>query len=239
MPTVNPIVVFLPGMHGTGELWLRFRARWHEPFVEVSYLPDPEATLDDYAAQVEHAVLLCNPLGAPVDLVAESFSGPVALLVVQRQRIVVRRLVLIASFATRFYSRLMAMINAVPTAWLSPRYLPRFFIDMILLNGRRDLELSNDVVRVVHTIPPTLILSRVRIVSQLGAHRFDCHIPVLAIRAERDRLLPSSVMEGIRSACRDLRVVDVDGPHFLMQAMPERCALEIHAFLALKIPETT
>lgn len=62
-------------------------------------------------------------------------------------------------------------------------------------------------------------------------------VPVLCLRAARDVLVPSTAADWIQRVLPGSRIVDVDGPHGLLQASPDACARLVEAFLA-GLPES-
>lgn len=98
--------VLLPGLDGSGRLFEEFvRCRPHADVSIARYPLDPSWRLDDYVDHVEatiDAVLPCV-------VVAESFSGPIALRLQQRDRRVAG-VVLAASFV----ERRNALLGVVP-----------------------------------------------------------------------------------------------------------------------------
>jgi pimeloyl-ACP methyl ester carboxylesterase len=56
-------------------------------------------------------------------------------------------------------------------------------------------------------------------------------VPILALCASQDRLVPKEATDWIR-AHRPIDIVTLQGPHWLLQTRPEVCAQAIQAFLA-------
>lgn len=232
MTQVQRIPLLLPGMHGTDALWQRFTTAWSGPVRMVSYRCDPDATLGDYADQVESIVLGAGLHAGGVDLIAESFSGPVALAIVERQRIAVRRLVLIASFATIPHPWLLRAMARMPHAALSLLLGSRMGVASVMANGVAHGGLRNEIMSAVQSIPPMVIASRLRVLAEARVPGVRCACPVLALQAADDRLVSARGMDSVRQSCAQLRVVRLAGPHLLAQASAEACAQEIRPFLA-------
>jgi len=232
MTDYDPAPLLLPGLHGTDALWRRFTARWAGPVKTLSYRPDPEATLEEYADQVEGIFLGTDQRPAGVDLIAESFSGPVALAVVARRRIHVRRVVLVASFAAVPHPWLVRAVARMPHALVSLAMGSRLGVVRFLANGVGHADLIDDVLAAVRGIPPAVVASRLRVLANLPDPGTRITCPVLAVQADNDRLIPESALAALHQACADLRVVRLAGPHLLLQASPAACVDAIRAFLA-------
>jgi pimeloyl-[acyl-carrier protein] methyl ester esterase len=59
----------------------------------------------------------------------------------------------------------------------------------------------------------------------------EIQVPLFYLRARQDRLLPRRASELILRAVPSARIVDVDGPHFLLQAKPAESAAQIRRLL--------
>ncbi len=177
MTEPGPPPVLLPGLHGSGALWTGFRKAWSGPLREVAYRADPEASLDDYADQVERSVQGSGAAGSAVDLIAESFSGPVALRVKRRRQIPVRRLVMVASFAETPHPFLLSAYLKVPPIMLNHARLVRILIAKVLINGHRDAVLAADIAAVVRSLSPQVIRSRLRLLQGIKAEADCCACP--------------------------------------------------------------
>lgn len=55
-------------------------------------------------------------------------------------------------------------------------------------------------------------------------------VPVLYLRGTRDRLLPTSTGSKLVAAVPDARLIDIEGPHLLLQAQPQVCTTVIAEF---------
>jgi pimeloyl-ACP methyl ester carboxylesterase len=56
-------------------------------------------------------------------------------------------------------------------------------------------------------------------------------LPMLYLRATEDRLIPRRAAQYFLRLAPAGRVVELEGPHFLLQARPELAAVEIRRFL--------
>jgi pimeloyl-ACP methyl ester carboxylesterase len=226
-------VLLLPGLHGTAALWPWFRAAWRavggdEGIASLTYPTDPACTLDDYIACMEAAI--GGPAGpGPVDLIAESFSGPIALRVAARGHVPIRRVVLVASFAGALRPGMLSLSHLVPLRLLA--HPPRWAIAHLLANGVADRAVIADIVATVRAIPPALAVSRLRLLARLDADALRCTHPVLYLQATRDRLVPPSALADVRHCCPDLTVTTIAAPHLLMQCSADAAAVAIRAFL--------
>lgn len=218
--------LLLPGLDGSAELFGEFVRR--RPSAEVHLVPypfDPTWRIDDYVA---HADMAARAVG-PCTVIAESFSGPIALRLARRCECVAG-VVWVASFLGCPNPLLKSVpIGAVGTRlrrWATSTALVR----LMCLDFTVTPACVRDVQRVVRTLPIEVLRSRLRLLRDLGAHEMADELdqPWLALTAGRDRLVVSNSFPR-RSAGT---ITSVDGPHFLLQARPEACWQEIEAWLA-------
>ena len=95
-----PRVLFLPGASGAGQFWWpvaeRLPAEWETVFFDWPGLGDIPAD-PDVNSFADLAGLVRNSIDTPVDLVAQSMGGVVAIQVALARPEAVRRLVLVAT----------------------------------------------------------------------------------------------------------------------------------------------
>lgn len=223
------LLLLLPGLDGTGTLFARFRSRLRTaaPVEVMAYPPEPRATLEDLAGLVEARI---GARGAT--LIAESFSGPVALRVAARKQVALERLALVASFAAPPRSWPLALARLLPLAGLAALPPPRALIAATMLNGGDDPGLLAEVMAVVRAIPPAVMAARLRLLAGLRTRDLRCKVPVLAIQARRDRIVPARALEALRRACPLIEERILDGPHLLLQAEPRSCLELLGPFIA-------
>jgi pimeloyl-ACP methyl ester carboxylesterase len=70
-------------------------------------------------------------------------------------------------------------------------------------------------------VPPQVIRQRLRAVAEVDVRPLlaRVEVPVLYLRASEDRLVPSPASAELAAIPR-LRVAEIEGPHFLLQASP-------------------
>jgi len=211
--------ILLPGLDGSGRLFDRFLAELDDiDAVVVRYPDDPAADLDAYA---KHAATAVGD--APRCLViAESFSGPVALRL-QHLDARVEAIVLVASFVRRPHPLLcflpVSMIAALARLAAFQPLLRIFCL------GRDAPEESVVALRsVVRALPATVLSSRLALLRSLdeSAALRSTRVRVLYLRARHDRLVRGSLSIDVSNATL-FREVVIDGPHFLLQARPSAC----------------
>lgn len=166
-------------------------------------------------------------------LIAESFSGPLALWHAVAHPEKVRAVVLCASFVRR-----------PPLAWLYWLAWPAFLrigiraslVRFALLDRPCPEALVQMVVDAVRQIGPQVLVCRLKQLWELDCTETlrACPAPVLYLRAEQDCLIGRSCAQVVQRIRPDAEVRAIPGPHLLLQAAPAAAWREIRAFLMAK-----
>lgn len=221
-------VVLLPGLDGTGALFGPLREALGGVDHVVSVVAYPHNQELDYAALVEGLALPEEPFV----LVAESFSGPVALALAARRPPHLRGVVLVATFARPPVLGSALLLPFVGPFLFRPA-LPALLLRCFLVGFGAPSSLVALVAATIRGVPPRVLAHRVRAVLAVDAeaHARVCVVPVLYLRAAHDRLVPRRSARLLRDAIPGMELREVAGPHLLLQASPEAAAREIRAFL--------
>lgn len=223
-----PILVLLPGMDGTGDLFAPLLAALEGRFqtIVVQY---PQSDALDYAQLLPY-VRASLPDGRPFVLVAESFSGPLAISLASERPEGLRGLVLCASFARNPRAALTwasRFLRALPLS----RGARRMAV-LVALGRWDDPALRARLDRTVARIPPAVLRTRLRAVLHVDVtpELARVSVPILYLQASNDLAVPPSAAAMIRLARAEMRCVRIEGPHFLFQANPTASATEIANF---------
>ena len=210
-------LVLLPGMDGTGRLFRPLlRALGEEIRAQVvAYPPDQNSTYDDLADLVSRSL----PSDEPFVMLAESFSGPVAIKVAASRPPYLAGLILCASFLVspvpkwlRFFVSAAVFRHGVSTALLH----------VFVLNGGTRRAVVEEATAVVRSVAPAVLAARLRALLQVNVTEAlrSCPAPILYIAPSKDRLVGARGLATIRRARPDVESVVLQGPHFLLQARP-------------------
>lgn len=216
----------LPGLDGTGLLLAPF-AEALNPGIDahvVAYPPDVAMDYGALATYVEERLPSESIL-----LIAESFSGPVAIRLAARLPARFAGLVLCATFAKS------------PSRWMKPlRQLlalplpipPAGWIAAVGMGRWTSQDWKNRIERVMGTLRPKVVRHRLSAVLAVDASAdLRClRSPILYLQPSEDRLVPATAWLDIASTARDARLQRIEGPHFLLQANPKAAADAVRAF---------
>lgn len=223
-------LVILPGLDGSARLRHEFTsvvARYFTAVDVIAYPPDIALDYADLQTWVRDRL----PADEDFVLLGESFSGPVAIrLAAERQRGLVA-MVLAASFATSPVFAAGALKRLVT---LTPVQLrPRAALSWFLLGKWRSAELLDALGEALDQVLPRVIRQRLR--NVLAVDATDAFrkvvIPTLYLRATADRVVPARCGEALLATSSQVTVVEIEGPHMLLETAPLECADAIAKFL--------
>jgi pimeloyl-ACP methyl ester carboxylesterase len=223
--------VLLPGFDGTGLLFEPLRAALPKD-TTVSIISYPNQTPHSYQELVQ-LVVDALPEDTAYVLIAESFSGPVAIRVAATAPVPPCALVLCASFARCPVGLLLAAILRRVGGLLFRLRPPEWFVRRYLLGADAPSQLTQDLYRALASVSaPVLrsrldLLLRVNVVPDLAA----LPVPVLYIRGSRDRLVGARSLRVIQGCSSNVEIETVNAPHLVLQREPERCVQLIRRYL--------
>ncbi len=226
----------MPGFDGTGALFA--------PLIEA-FGPKYEFKVVRYSDECTLAECVNTAASfmpdEPAVLIAESFSGPVALSLMSRFPDRVHCAVLCATFPSKPHPLLLQIASRLPAALLGADSLRKAAVRMFCLNGIRDRKLLEQVTRVVQDMTSAHINARFRILRDIdpGADLANIRVPTLYLRASQDRLIGDALGDEIVGQIPNATLREVDGPHLLLQAKPAECAVLIREFVGRSQPADT
>jgi len=228
-------LVLLPGLDGTGELFAGFIAALEGQTTQViAYPPDREL---DYAGH-EAYVRARLPQDEDFVLLGESFSGPVSIALAATRPRRLKGLILCASFAANplpglgFMKPVLAVLPAArPPAVLTAPWL---------YGGRATPALRRAHAAAMARVSAGVLKARAAAVLAVDyrAQLRKVDVPMLYLRARGDRLIPRAAARTIIELRPDTELVEIDGPHFLLQTEPDACAAVVLRFLRERIAAT-
>jgi len=226
----NEHLVFLPGLDGTGLSFdpvLPLLAADTE-YTIVSY---PADKMLSFAGTVDCAADQF-PAGVKPVVIAESFSGPVAIQLVASGRVQAKCLILCATFARSPHPFLFKISHLLGiTSLLKPEIPPHLFRFFV---GGKYAESLAPLWRRVHAgVSADIMNYRLRIINQVDVRQLltKILIPCLYLQAAGDRIVPASSLADFRKYIPQIEVKKIKGPHFLLQAQPETCLTAVDEFL--------
>jgi pimeloyl-ACP methyl ester carboxylesterase len=224
-----PALVLLPGLDGTGKLFselVKCLGSSVDSLI-VAYPKDQPMGYDELEALVWAAL----PRNQPFVLLGESFSGPIAIRIAARSPAGLVAVVLCGTFAKNpfpwlWWARPLA-------AYLPLKSLPRWVRAPLMWGSTSPQRAPAQMERAMAGVSPAVIRRRIAALlavdesAALGAIR----LPTLVLRARRDRVISRAATQWILKILPRTRLVEIDGPHLLLQTRPAECAAAVLKFM--------
>lgn len=193
-----------------------------------------EVILEDYIETV--ASLLAGDDRETI-LVAESFSGPIALSILARYPKRVKTAVLCATFAVSPFRLGARLARLLPTMTLGMNRMPDLFLKAMCLDREPDPKTLRDALSVIHSIPASVIKLRLRVLANIDVRHLlpQVEVPVLYLQAMQDRLVGAELSRQLVSTLNKVDVREINGPHMLLQSRPHECAEAILAYINAQV----
>lgn len=224
----NRALVLLPGFDGTGRLFkpLRKALELNFQMTVISYSADDPKSYDDLCSEI-----LRELPKTPYVIVAESFAGPIALMVAARKPQGLRALVLCATFAKNPRPWLLGLISGLLSPWCFRLSLPTWTIRALLVGAEAPIDLCRAIQAAVSLVSAKVLAFRLGELKKCDATEalLKCSVPIFYLNGAEDRLLGKRALRSLLAAKPDMTVIDVPGPHMLLQAAPDACARHIEA----------
>jgi pimeloyl-[acyl-carrier protein] methyl ester esterase len=224
-------LVFLPGLDGTG----------------LSYGPLGEVMPENARVTVVHypadqklsfgELVQCTyeqlPRNKPLILIAESFSGPIAISLASSFPSHIKGIVFCATFMKFARPFLLATAKYLPLLSLLRRPAPDFLLYFVC-GGRPFSDKLLPLFRQIEKlVKPEVMAHRIRMLHGIDAtaDARTLRLPCCYIQGARDKLIPVRCVVPFKKYLPGLIVKSVDGPHGILQAQPEKCAEIIMEFV--------
>ncbi len=225
-------VILLPGMDGSGIMF--------EPLLET--LPEKinceTLTLapggdQSYSTQ---ARLIAEAIGDDeVVIFAESYSGHLAFLIHKLKPKNIKHIIFAASFLTN-PSILTELAPLLPIGILKSGLIPNSFLHLMCFNNSAHPKAIDCLNRSLQTVSIKVLKQRLRNIASLKSTKQKIEIPCTYILPSNDYLVSKKAVNHLMESCRDLKVVNLKGGHFIAQSNVVGCSQVISdaIFLANK-----
>ena len=226
-----PMIVLLPGLHGTGGLWGALLAEIPAG-VRTRVIEHTTKRVCGYGALRRRVEEELRREGEMV-LVAESFSGAMALEIAARDPPRVKGVVLCASFVTRPVPAVLSVLGAGLALVGAGVYVPGWAVKVFLAGSGGSRELVRGVQREVRRVWPAVLAYRVLQAAWIDGRRAlaRCKSPVLLLAGRKDRLVGPRSVRRMKRVRGDMAVKVIEGPHLLAQVRAREVWGEIEGFL--------
>jgi len=212
----------MPGLDGTGKLFAPIIPLLEQHF-ELTIVTYPDLdSFNDYIDCAQRQL----PETPGFSLLAESFSGPVALALMARRPDQIGPSVLSATFARSPLSALTRMANYIPEQVFSIGALREFVLDVYETEDEDYSETQPLPLNVTEQLDGVLLKHRIEVLSRIDISAMlpDIEVPILYLYATRDRIVAETDAQMIEEYLPNVERVDIDAPHLLLQTRKQLCA---------------
>ena len=231
-------LVLLPGLDGTGLLFAPFireiRAQTPARVSVIGYPPEQVLTVPELIAYTARRL----PHGRPIAILAESFSGPIAVSLCANSA-EIRGVIFCATFAQAPRSLLLNLAGILPRSLLVRLPLPDLAIRWLALGEHAPPSLIKLFRKALSGVKPEVLAQRIQELGAVnvldgldGLKKLSC----LYIRGAEDRLVPARCLKPFQDALPSLTVKTIQGPHCIVQAKPGECLAAVAEFMSRLLP---
>lgn len=208
-----PKCVLLPGLDGSGTFFtpLLEALRGKAETVALTY---PEHGPQSYSALTDH-LKRQMPENNYV-IIAESFGGPLAILLAAQAEVKPRGLILAASFARNPFPLFGGLFGSALPGLLNDKALP--VMEQVLLRPG-DHALTWQVFQTVSKLNPDVLRDRIKAVTTCDVTKqlAQLDMPILYLQGTEDKLVSAAHGVLVASKGKHVTMAKVPTPHFVLQ----------------------
>jgi pimeloyl-ACP methyl ester carboxylesterase len=218
----KPLLALLPGLDGSGELFFPIVPYLRDRFEIHLVRYADEASFGDYVESAARQL----PSGGPVSLLAESFSGPIAISLLAGRRASFQASVLSATFCKSPMPFVTRLARRMPDKLFGYNPASRAFVGLFATGRDASPEVTGKALELLQKVRPGLFRRRIGLVHDLDvtAELKAVEVPLLYIQATGDRIVPARSGAEIDRLARNIKLARVNGPHMILQTRPQECA---------------
>lgn len=215
-------------MDGTGELFEEFLSYHDGEHLVISL---PQKGHQDYSSLAQS---LENQL--PKEdyiLLAESFSGGIVPELLKQDLTNMKGIIFVASFLSCPNKYLLPIAKILPIKALASAPLSKIGHKFLLLGKDASKALLSKFIKVTESIPDHIIKNRLAVMNRQRLPLANFDIPTVYIQALSDRLISPGKSRELSNVFRNIEYIEIDGPHFLLQAKPKESSQAVATAAAL------
>lgn len=210
-------LVLLPGMDGTGRL---FQPLLSELPLDIktqviTYSNQKNQTYSDLIEEIKSQLPR-----VPFVLLAESFSGILAFRLSLDSSLAINKIILVASFLQSPRPKLLMLAKAVPISKLLSLPIPSMLLRKYCFASNAKEELLMLLKNTVKQVEPNVLAFRLRMLLELKRPLEVSQKNCLVIISSSDKLVPMDVSSAIIEQFSEVEIIEVEGPHFVIQQSP-------------------
>ena len=223
-------LILLPGLDGTGALFDDLVDQLEEKFhiICLSYPSNQHCSLDDLAQMVKDKM----PDPQNTIILAESFSGLVALTLLEKLLIHPKGIIFGMCFVEPPFKALLRVVSKIPIKHIPWIHIPDAMYRKFCLGNSATKQQVKNLQKVLSKVNPGVIFQRLRLIEtfRIPDQSKNWDIPCGYIQATMDRLISYKAAFWFSQNFQSFSLKTIPGPHFLMQSQAEQCATYILDF---------
>jgi pimeloyl-ACP methyl ester carboxylesterase len=222
--------LLLPGLDGTGRLFRAFVEACPST-IEPRLVAYPADAPLGYA-ELDQLIWRALPAGRPFAIIAESFSGPLAIRIAARRPAGLVAIVLVGSFAEPSVRWVPAWLRPLIRSYLFRLPPPAALIRHFAAGHNAPAAFVADVQAAMRLVRPDVLARRVHelLSVDVTGHLAGLKVPVLYVAGKQDRLLKPHIVDRLKRLHPDLETSTLDAPHFILQRQSAAAAALIADF---------
>jgi pimeloyl-ACP methyl ester carboxylesterase len=224
-----PLLVLLPGMDGTGELFNDLLQNLGTKLQTrvINYPRDEKLSYQ----QLQAFVLERLPKDQPFVLLGESFSGPIAIALASQALPYLSGLILCATFCRNPQKLLSPFYYCLDL--ISPRLIPRMVLERIMFGRCGGEKQRQQFFESLYSVKPSVIQARCKEVLGLdySGKLTAIDVPVLYLQGQYDHLVSSRSATELKNMITTIETLAFPTAHMLLQTEPKMAAQAILKFV--------
>lgn len=226
-------LVLLPGFDGTGELFDDLVDELNEYFEVIIVHYSEEVTIEDYIACINAKIKHRDK----IILLAESFSGPIALHFIANHSEKIQYCIFSTSFSKTPFLSLCKAADFLPHIFFKNTTLQKIAIKHYCYGKYLTDLLEERTLKAINGISTNTIKKRLKLLCTQQSHKLikdknhNFFMPCLYLQASEDKIVGKPFSGDLCNALPNISKIIINGPHLLLQAKPKECARAILDFV--------
>ena len=207
-------------MDGTGELFTYLLKYLHD--FEIEVIPLPQDTKQDYETLITY--IKARIPTEDFALVAESFSGALAAKLTLENIPNLKKIVFVATFLSPPSPTLLGLAEHLPLKTLSKLPFAKYTLKQLFYGNDASPDLIDLFDEILNKLPENVLNDRITTMKNLTFSARSIEVPSIYIQASSDKVVPRDKFNEFKAHFNNIELVEVEGPHFILQNKPEECA---------------
>ena len=228
-------IILMPGLNGTEGLFKPFINKKPD-YIEIVNVIYPTHEEMSYSELTQYVLKKLESIRDDFILVGESFSGPLALFVAQKNPKGLKGIVLVSTFISPPNLKIGKYLPWVLGFKLTkPLYKIRS-----VLSKSKNMFFIEAISKELQKVSPHVLANRIKSVYSVNAHKalLQCHVPMVYFRGKYDIVVPKKNLVQMLMVRKDISVVEFPTQHFLLQSTPIKAWDAINSFMKNNSLET-